>query len=179
MSDQSTEPTEYRLVPGFPHYRVGNDGSFWTKKPKGWNGGELGEWRQLPLSKNRFGYIQVHLRHNGKQYLRRVQHLVLIAFGFARPSEKHLVRHINGIRDDNRLCNIAWGTHKENSDDMIRHGTRKTGEDHQNAKFTNEDIHRIRNDYSELTNAEVAEIFHVNINTICAIRSRRRWKHLP
>src|SRR5262249_12949164 len=35
----------------------------------------------------------------------------------------HEVRHLNGIRTDNRPENLAWGTKSENMQDAVRHGT--------------------------------------------------------
>jgi len=32
-------------------------------------------------------------------------------------------RHKNGISDDNRLKNLAWGTDQEQHQDKLRHGT--------------------------------------------------------
>lgn len=35
------------------------------------------------------------------------------------------VRHLNGIKTDNRAVNLAWGTHSENERDKFGHGTRQ------------------------------------------------------
>ncbi|MGO2037013.1 MAG: HNH endonuclease [Brevibacterium sp.] len=38
------------------------------------------------------------------------------------PHEGAVVRHLNDIADDNRLCNLEYGTHADNSQDAIRNG---------------------------------------------------------
>ena len=52
-----------------------------------------------------------------------VHTLVLTAFVGPRPSPEIEVRHLNGVRSDNRLSNLAWGTASENAYDRVRHGT--------------------------------------------------------
>jgi phosphoglycolate phosphatase-like HAD superfamily hydrolase len=45
-------------------------------------------------------------------------------------------RHLDGVRTNNHLWNLAWGTYEENEADKIRHGTRAEGVRHGNAKLT-------------------------------------------
>lgn len=53
--------------------------------------------------------------------VRRVHQLVLLAFvGEPGPGEE--VRHLNGIKTDNRLVNLRYGTKTENQLDNVRHG---------------------------------------------------------
>lgn len=50
--------------------------------------------------------------------------LICETFYGPRPStSRHEVRHLNGIRTDNRLENLRWGTVSENALDRVRHGT--------------------------------------------------------
>ena len=66
-------------------------------------------------------YLTVHLYSGGKRHARKVHQLVLETFVGPRP-EGHEVRHLNGDSMDNRLENLAYGTHSENVRDVIRHG---------------------------------------------------------
>lgn len=75
----------------------------------------------------RNGYEQVALWRGGKRQRFTVHRLVALAFH----GESELqVRHLNGIRSDNRAVNLRWGTISENAVDRVSHGT-----DH-NAKKT-------------------------------------------
>lgn len=53
---------------------------------------------------------------------RKIHQLVMLAFVGPLPG-RMVTRHLNGDAFDNRLENLAYGTHAENSADMMRHGT--------------------------------------------------------
>ena len=65
-------------------------------------------------------YQRVSLRSDitGKHETRRVHQLVLETFGFNRPTNKHIVMHLNDDPTDNRLSNLKWATSLENMEDM-------------------------------------------------------------
>lgn len=62
---------------------------------------------------NSRGYCQVNLCKNGKRQPYTVHKLVMLMFVGERP-ENMEIRHLNSIKTDNRLCNLAYGTHSEN-----------------------------------------------------------------
>lgn len=71
---------------------------------------------------DRKGYPQVVLSRHSLERTRPVHRLVGEAF--IGPLPKGLVtRHLNGNQTDNRAVNLAYGTRRENSEDMLRHGT--------------------------------------------------------
>ncbi|EKK5411216.1 HNH endonuclease [Enterobacter cloacae] len=59
------------------------------------------------------GYRQVALRLDGKQYQLKAHRVAWILVHGAIPHGKQ-IDHINGIRDDNRLCNLRLVTQREN-----------------------------------------------------------------
>ena len=63
--------------------------------------------------KTKGGYMRIELSKNGKPKQLFVHRLLANAF-IPNPENKKCVDHINGIRDDNRLENLRWVTHKEN-----------------------------------------------------------------
>lgn len=96
------------------------------------------------------GYLHVWVRYGlGRASRRRepVHKLVLMAWHGEKPFPEAQCRHLNGNAFDNRPCNLAWGTSKENRADAIRHGTAaclRTGERHTAAKLSNVDVAEIR-----------------------------------
>lgn len=99
----------WREVPGFPGYRVSDDGQ--VSGPRG------------PLKvRVEQGYCRVWMYRDGKRVPRQVHHLVLEAFVGPRPDGLE-ARHMNGNGTDNRVSNLSWGTRSENQLDRVRHGT--------------------------------------------------------
>lgn len=78
--------------------------------------------RILKPWRHRKGHLYVDLRIDGATRRRAVHALVLATFDRPRP-EGLEARHLNGRADDNRRDNLAWGTHAENMQDAVRHGT--------------------------------------------------------
>jgi hypothetical protein len=82
----------------------------------------------------------------------KVHRLVLLAF--SETSENFpLACHRNGIKTDNRLSNLYWGTRSQNAQDSIKSGTfvlphPGVGEKHHQAKYSNELIAKIRCEYT-------------------------------
>ncbi len=66
------------------------------------------------------GYPMVELRHGVNKRF-RVHNLVAPVFLGPRP-EGMSCRHINDVKTDNRVENLAWGTHAENMRDVVLNG---------------------------------------------------------
>jgi len=110
MSDQST--VAYREIPGFPGYRVGDDGSVWILKD--------GEWVRVNSSRHKSGYRRVRLLRDGKYHSLLVHRLVLEAFVGPCPDGMEVCHYPDTDKANNRLENIRWDTHAENMKDTYR-----------------------------------------------------------
>lgn len=92
-------------------------------------------------------------------------------------------RHLNGIPTDNRVENLAWGTHEENMQDRVRHGTMNYGEKcyRVNENLSDEIVVQIIRmwESGSYSTKELAEIFKIGYQAMWAILRGRTWKHLP
>lgn len=98
----------FKDIKSNPDYQISNEGRVWSKKSN----------RYMKLQKDACGYLRVQLyMGNGKGRTEKVHRLVAIAF-IDNPDNLPEVNHINHQRDDNRVENLEWVTHKENSEKM-------------------------------------------------------------
>ena len=72
----------------------------------------------LRQSENGWGYLQVRLTKNSISKTYKVHRLVAQAF-IPNPQNYRCIDHINTIRTDNRVENLRWVSHKENSANPI------------------------------------------------------------
>lgn len=156
---------------GFEGYRVGNDGSFWSSRNKS-------VWKRISGDTNKDGHIRVRVK-NKRFYLHR---LVLLAFK-KQPLSKPLVLHNNGIPNDNRLCNLRFGTQKENSQDAVKHGCfkhikRLKGERNPNSKLTEKQVLEIRKLAKTQTTTSLAKKYKIARSRIYDVVMRKTWKHI-
>ena len=79
--------------------------------------------RILKLYTNKNGYVYINLRRDSKTKHARLHRLVAKAF-IPNPQNKLEVNHINGIKTDNRIENLEWCTHEENTLHAIKTGLR-------------------------------------------------------
>jgi hypothetical protein len=124
-------------------------------------------------------YVGVVLSVGGRATRKRVHVLVLEAFVGPRPARAD-VRHLNGIDDDNRLVNLAWGTRAENCADQALHGTRPRGTRKANAKLTEQDIPLLREGLASGTSQyALARQYGVSQQAVSAVARRITWSHVP
>ena len=76
----------------------------------------------LKFAIDRHSYTYVILCKNKNRKKCMIHKLVLATFVGPCPIDMES-RHLNGIRHDNRLMNLRYGTKKENMSDKILHGT--------------------------------------------------------
>lgn len=182
---------EWRVVVGFPEYAVSNLGRVKRVIPDARNH----RCRVLAAWVNNKGYEMVSLSSPEGSCKRLVNRLVCEAFHGPAPTAAHEVAHNDGIPLNNREGNLRWATRSENMEDSRKHGTmamgsrhgRTTkpertprGEKHGAAKLAEKDVQTIRRATRAVGSGRaLAAKYGVCPATICAIRSRKIWKHLP
>lgn len=130
------EKEGFKWIPGFKgYYKINKSGVILSFKKKGETP------RKLKQSTND-GYYTVSLNKNGGFYTSPVgvHRLVLLTF-IGKPKRGYVCRHINGVKKDNRLENLAWGTRHQNWMDALNHGVLKYKIDQTKADLIR-DIHK-------------------------------------
>lgn len=83
----------------------------------------LGRIRELSTSRIRQSRTaEIRLKLGDCWHCVQLARLILTAFCGPPPTLKHVARHLNDDRSNNRLMNLAWGTQKDNTQDAIRNG---------------------------------------------------------
>lgn len=144
---------EIKDIPSFPGYAVDSTGQIYTRKIKGGAlaPGEKHNWRIDPnfakpktmfLAKS--GYWKAIVTLGNKTSKNLLAHrAVAEAFLGPRPAGM-VIRHLNGIKTDNRVENLAYGTPEENLKDSYIHKAILRGEDHYTASLTQEQVDDLR-----------------------------------
>ena len=149
----------WRPVVGFENYEVSDQGR--VKRTD----------TQLILRQRqnkRDGYLLVNLSNNAKLTTKPIHRLVMDAFVGPLP-ESMVTRHLNGNKADNRLANLAYGTHQENRRDQWLHGTNSQ-------KLTPELVRQMREDYAAgMSQYQLAEIYPVNSSNCYKAVTRKTW----
>jgi hypothetical protein len=171
-------PVEYRDIPGYPGYRVGNDGSVWSRRSATGKGKMSSTWRRLKFHTHRSGYKVVTFYIGGRKN-QLVHRLVLLSFIGPCPDGKS-VRHLDGDPGNNNLHNLCYGTQAENEADKVAHGRDPKGERHGHAKLTDELVRQIRAAYAAggVTQKQLAEQYNMTQSKISYVVIRRTWKHV-
>lgn len=94
----------------------------------------------------RKGYQTVVLtRPNSKPVRKTLHFLVALAFLGERPTDKHEVNHLNGVKTDNRVENLKWVTRSENIKHAFDTGLKPTlcGSNSPSAKLSETQVKEI------------------------------------
>lgn len=158
-----------KQIPGFPNYSVTKDGRVWSKCSQKW----------LSSFKNSRSYLHVNLCNRGRKMC-AIHRLVLEAF--IGPCPKGMeCRHLDGDKQNNKLDNLKWGTHSENQQDAVKHGTHYTlgrcGEQHPQSKLSNRDRRLIIYQYSTglFSYSELGRIYNIGRRTISRLVNGKLW----
>ncbi|HDR7640777.1 HNH endonuclease [Bacillus wiedmannii] len=114
------------------------------------------------------GLCQVHLSKNGKHKGFKVHRLVAQMF-IPNIENKQHVKHINGIKTDNRVSNLEWKSHRVG----------KRGTEHVLSKLSDNDVRQIKKmSANGITKMQISKEFNVSWTLISDVVSGKRWNHV-
>lgn len=158
----SVDLSDFVPIPDFPNYLINKDGQVYTKNYK----------RLMRPHLSSAGYRTLTLCKNGKKHQRPLHRLLAMIF-IPNPDGYEVVRHLNDVSDDNRLENLAWGTHQDNCLDKVRNGKIPT-ENKKLWALGEKDVLKIYK--SNETHEVLAEKFGVSLTTIHRIKAKKFYK---
>lgn len=164
----------WKEITGYPDYLVSDEGQVMrTKRASGTQAGRI----LKPL--NCDGYPTVCLYYNGRRKLLKVHILVALTFIGPRPSTEHEVAHNDGNRSNSHHTNLRWATYEENRADMLKHGTKRKGDQCSWAKLTEADVAEIKHRLvAGASKHDLAAEFGVHSTTIQKIQTVENWRHV-
>lgn len=169
-------------IPGFDGYLADSQGRIWKREGK--------SIKEMKSSiNNTTGYLVVSLWENGtrKRKQMRVHRLVLLALVADPLPEQTHTRHLNGIREDNRLENLCWGTPKENVRDMIIHGHSLLGKENPTCQGERSPLSKMTDETAKIIYSCKGGIVHysiirkflgVNHTIIFQVWKKAKWAHI-
>lgn len=153
-------------------YRVGTDGSVWSRRMQGCGTRLNDNWRKLRPIERASGHVVFFIQFEGKQYNLSIHRTVLEAFVGPCP-EGMECRHLDGNPKNNLLSNLCWGTKSENNYDRSINGGMPL--------LTDIQVREIRNRYEAYSDKNsgtaLAKEFGVNYSTLMNIVYKRRRRH--
>jgi hypothetical protein len=170
---ETVDVSTARPIPGHPGYFATEQGQIISRKYR------IPHVVRPEVSSH--GYERVEFWNDNKRRRQMVHRLVLFAF-HGPPPPGYICRHLDGDRRNNAISNLRWGTHSENNQDAVRHGTAvglREGEIHPAAKLTNVQVLQIadRLRRGEMP-SRIAVDFGVTPQGIRSIRAGRSWGYL-
>ena len=175
-------------IPDFPGYSISDRGAIFSMTRR-LRDGRMWKGRQLCVQRRQDGHLTVCLYQEGKQRRMLLHRLVLSTFvGRCPPGMEGC--HNNGIANDNRLCNLRWGTRSSNAKDAVKHGTssglkrkgihQNVGQVNGSAKLSTHDVRSII--YAVMTqlfsHTTIALWYDISRSTVSMIALRQTWRHL-
>jgi hypothetical protein len=161
---------DVREIDGFPAYVVSRCGRVFSRNHPS---GHLRWFKPMSPSVDAKGYYGLTICSPvGLHRKVRVHRLVAEAF-IPNPDNLPCVRHLNGIANDNRAENLAWGTHAENEADKRDHGTWEARRNGKLNEGQRELARRLAGD--GMSQQKIADHLHVSRPTITRLLNGSTW----
>ena len=141
--------------------------------------------RNITPTDNMRGYLGVPLYsplHKTKTGIAKryyVHRLVAITF-IPNPENKPCVNHINNNRKDNRVENLEWVTHRENTMHSQKCKTFPVGERVYMAKLTEKEVLEMRRIHREthITHEQLGKMYGISRRVAGDVVNMKSWKHV-
>ena len=164
-------PDSAKEILGFKDYMIDTDGSVYSNRTA-----------KLKMLKHKIignGYPGVTLTDSHGKARNLTVHRLLATTFISNPENLPVVRHLNDNKLDNRLENLAWGTHQENSGDAIINGVMPRGEKNHKSKLEEDDVRLIR-DLSGIgvSRKTIAKHLGVTTGAIHSVISGKAWRQV-
>jgi hypothetical protein len=153
-------------IQGFADY-LATDNEIFSNK--------YGRLRKLKQCLDKDGYYTVSVMNNSKKTTKRVHRLIAIAY-LPNPENKKTVNHVNGIKTDNRIVNLEWATHSENSQHSVDIGLSPKGELCYNSKLKESQVLLILADKRSCR--KIALDYNIDAALVSRIKLGKSWKHI-
>jgi hypothetical protein len=177
-AEDSIVAVRYVEVDWAPGYRVGDDGTVWSRRTSSMHGKMSDSWRRLKHKKYPKGYQSINLIAGGVQRHKFVHRLVLESFVGPCPYGMEC-RHLDGNPSNNSLANLKWDTPANNAADKVAHGTKVQGSKARNSVTNESEVLVIKRLLRVgLKQTVIAYAFGLNVAVINGISSGKRWNHV-
>lgn len=158
----------WKKIDGYDKYYVSSHG-----KVKTTDFNHTGKEKEVKVFRNIYGYMAVNLMQGGKRKRHLVHRLVAKAFYPLSETVYDQVNHIDGNKQNNFYLNLEWCDARHNIMHALRIGLTvpKRGEEHPNAKLSDEeiiDIKRLRNKGGMKLNS-IAKLYSISFQHVSSI----------
>lgn len=126
-------------------------------------------------------HCKVSLYKNKKMYIRYIHRLVMQEFIGPPTKRQYSVNHIDCNPKNNKLVNLEYCSHQENTNHAIKNNLIKMkGKNHPRTHLKDKDIIEIRKYYKNkiMNQKKLAKKYSVCQSTINHIISRLNWSHI-
>ena len=168
-----TDNPEFKEVRDYPGYAVSEHGRVVSFR--------RGRFRELKPTLKSNGYHQLMLCSDGGRVKAKLLHHVVLETFVSKKPDGMETRHLNGIKTDNRIDNLKWGTPMENKEDRVRHRTNfkfpiYRGREVATAKLDEQKVREILT--SQAPARVFAQKFGVSKTAVKYVRQRINWSHI-